>query len=124
MAPELTQIITMLCLLSVAVERVTAMFISLSALDTHITNPKVSNAAKQAAATIFGALIYAFSGEAQTLFGPFLSGWDGAAVVGLMTAGGSGFWNGILKLLSATAVKVVVPETIDKQVIAVKDLPK
>jgi hypothetical protein len=123
MSTDLTQIITMLCLLSIAVERVNAIFIGVAELDKRITNPKFNSAAKQLCAAIFGMLIYAFNGEAQTMFGPYFTGWGGAMIIGFMASGGSGFWNSILKLVMATTTRVAAaPPT--QQVITDKDLPK
>jgi hypothetical protein len=123
MSTDLTQIITMLCLLSIAVERVTAIFIGAVELDKRITNPKFSNAIKQIAAALFGTLIYAFNGEAQAMFGPYFTGWGGALVIGLMSSGGSGFWNSILKLVMATTTKISTPVQAPL-VIDGKDIPK
>jgi len=121
---DLTQIITMLCLMSIAVERVTAIFIAATELDKRVSNPKYSNALKQFAAAMFGTLIFVFNKDAHTLFGPYFSGWGGAIVIGCMTSGGSGFWNSILKLVTATTTRVAVTTEPTLQIIDSKDLPK
>lgn len=124
MTTDLTQLITMLCLLSIAVERVNAIFIGLTELDKRITNPKFNSAAKQLCAAMFGAIIFALNKDAHVMFGPYFSGWGGAIVVGFMSSGGSGFWNSILKLVMATTTRVAAPATTAPQTITDKDLPK
>jgi hypothetical protein len=123
MNTDLTQMITMLCLLSIAVERVNAIFLGVAEIDKRITNPKFNSAAKQLCAAAFGAIIFALNKDAHVMFGPYFSGWGGALVVGFMASGGSGFWNSILKLVMATTTRVAAT-TPAQPVIDNKDLPK
>jgi hypothetical protein len=100
-------LVTMLALLSVAVERVTAMTISYVKLDERITDPKYSNATKQMIAAVFGALIYMLNADSHIPFvDQYFTGFTGPTMIGLLVSGGSGFWNSILKLLSATSMKL------------------
>ena len=108
-------LVTMLALLSVAVERVTAMSISFIKLDEKITDAKYSNAAKQLIAAVFGGLIYMLNADSHIPFiDQYFTGFTGPAMIGLLVSGGSGFWNSILKLLSATTTKLKAEAEITK----------
>jgi hypothetical protein len=122
---NLTQMITMLCLLSIAVERVTAIFVALIEFDKRFTNTKTKSAVKQLCAALFGAIVYSLNKDAHVMFDQYFSGISGALIVGFMVSGGSGFWNSILKLMIATTAKVSAT-TVEQQTIVIdaKDLPK
>jgi hypothetical protein len=102
---QLSNIITLFTLLSVAVERATAIAIVLTKLDERITDSKFNGMAKQLIATLLGAFIYMISPDTHLQFiDKYFTGLTGPFIIGLAASGGSGFWNQLLKLLAATTV--------------------
>lgn len=102
---QFTNLVTLFALLSVAVERATAIAIVLGKVDEYITNSKYNGMTKQLIATFLGGLIYMVNPESHLPFiDKYFSGLTGPIIVGLAASGGSGFWNQVLKLLTATTV--------------------
>lgn len=100
----LMQLLTMLALLSVAVERLNAIVIAAISLDERITNSKYNSAIKQGLAAVFGAILYYTSkGQHQPVIDQYFNAYMGPIVVGLLASGGSGFWNSVLKAVSSVS---------------------
>ncbi len=98
---SITQVVTLLALLSVAGERVVGIASVFLKIDSFITNSKFNGAAKQILAAIIGAGIYMLNTDSHlALIDQYFSGFIGPVVVGLLASGGSGFWNSILKSIS------------------------
>ena len=100
----LTQLLTMLALLSVAVERLNAIVINVVNLDERITNAKYNSAVKQGLAALFGAVLYyTSSGQHLAIIDQNFNSIIGPIIVGLLASGGSGFWNSVLKAVSSVS---------------------
>ena len=95
----IAQLGTVLCLYSIAAERVVEIISSIVNFEG-IKNEKLRSALKQIIAAIAGASLYYMNGEhAIPVISQNFSTISGAVFIGLVTSGGSGFWNTILKNL-------------------------
>ena len=107
------QLVALMVVLSIAVERVVAITTNVTDFDSRIKNPKLSNALKQLIAAVAGGVIYAMNSDAHIAYiTQHFFQVNGAIIVGLLASGGSGFWNGVLKIMSATSSKID-PKTVE-----------
>ena len=95
----IAQLGTVLCLYSIAAERVVEIVSSIVNFDK-VKSDKIRSALKQLLAAFAGAGLYYMNGDhAIPVITQNFSQLSGAVFIGLVTSGGSGFWNTILKNL-------------------------
>lgn len=99
---EVLSFITLMSVLSVAVERSNEIIINGFDLDSKIVNDKTRRFIYHAMGVVTGALIYFFNNDYHfTFLARYFNEYLAAIVAGLIVSGGSGVWHEALKFVTS-----------------------
>lgn len=103
---DVLDLVVVLCVISVAVERCNEILINGLKLDAKISDAKSRKFFYQLMSAATGSMVYLLNIDTHSeLLGMYFSEYMQCAIVGLLVSAGSGFWHDMLKFLTGLSTQ-------------------